>query len=359
MTLSKMKLAHSCAISLSSEPAYVLNFAFQEYNAGGRVAIAVSCTHEIKLYNLETFCTEGVLSGHTSTISCVAFDVKNPKIVWSASLDGTLRSWDISNAEKKSSIISNLSIGYSALGLSCDGALLVAGTEKDEESEEVMVEVWDIRNPEERSPKKLAVFKDIHSDDITKVLFHPSNPKVVGIGSTDGLVNILDLTTYDEDDSLTQTLNTELSVCTFGFFGTASEFMFVLTDMETLQIWNYMEAKLMVSCDDLLKKAKSINYIIDCFYHELSQRLFLVGGTKSGDIEIFHVNVDVIEPFQVLQGGHSSIIRCFVYAKQYFLTGAEDGMMCAWRPMNETPSSKITLKNLKIKSKKKKKPYNV
>ena len=32
-----------------------------------------------------------------------------------------------------------------------------------------------------------------------------------------------------------------------------------------------------------------------------------------GSIEILHMNLDVVEPFQTLTGGHSATVRCLAY----------------------------------------------
>lgn len=50
-------------------------------------------------------------------------------------------------------------------------------------------------------------FIDSHHDDITDIKFHPSDSNVLMSGSTDGYVNIYDLTNADEDDSLHQVIN--------------------------------------------------------------------------------------------------------------------------------------------------------
>jgi WD40 repeat protein len=46
-----------------------------------------------------------------------------------------------------------------------------------------------------------------HSDDITELQFHPTQPQILLSGSTDGLVNIYNTTITDEEEALHQTIN--------------------------------------------------------------------------------------------------------------------------------------------------------
>lgn len=51
-----------------------------------------------------------------------------------------------------------------------------------------------------------------HSDDISQVRFHPTLPDRLASGSTDGLINVYDISQDNEDDALEQCMNTESSV---------------------------------------------------------------------------------------------------------------------------------------------------
>jgi len=372
-----MKLARSCALSLSNDPAYVLNFATQESSAEypqGLFAASISGTNEIKIYSKDTFCSLASLVGHSERVTAIKFDLLNSDIIWSSSLDGTLRCWNIK--EKTNHIFSKKDIGYTALDVNCDGTILAVGMEsidqdlieeKEKKNSSVTVEFWDISEMNEsKTPKYISKFESIHSDDVTHIVFHPENPKIVVTGSTDGLVAVLNVTTHEEETDLIHTLNTESSVSTIGYFGPSLEFVYVLTHIETFTIWKYMEGELLTDIIDLKKKTSeynNINYVVDCLYHKASQRLFLVGGTHCGRMEILHFNLDVIEPYFTLSGGHSSIVRCIAFHGECLLTGGEDGMVCAWMAVQGTDADNKSLVNAskkakrKQKRKEKKKPY--
>jgi len=385
---SKFRLSRSCALSLSNNPSYVLHFAVQSKNVGkgekedkSLFAAAISGSNEIKIYSTETFCMKTSLIGHTQCITGICFDRTNPLVIWSTSLDGTLRYWNIEEKSSTGHIVYEHDTGITSFDISCDGSLLLAGTErKDETSAAVVggggvktlaermeeavvsIKVWDIRKLDEKLPKCIATFESIHSDDVTKILFHPTNPKIVCTGSTDGLVSILDLTTYDEEDALLQTLNTESTVESFGFFGPNDEFLYVLTSVDSLQIWQYLEGEMlssMVNLKDSIDKSHRMEYIIDCIYHTESKRLFVLAGSHKGNIEILHLNLDKVEPYQSLKGGHSSTVRCIKYVNNCFFTGAEDGMVCSWMALPEETLHHVDLKKTKKARKaSRKNPYN-
>lgn len=377
MELSKMKLARSCALSLSSDPAYVLGFASQKKfeQSNSLFAAAVSGTNEVKIYSKETFCSQGSLSGHEARVTAIKFDILNSDIIWSCSLDGTLRFWDMEGSAFKDNIVSQKDIAYTCFDINCDGTILAAGMEKietdsiEDKSQKkafVTVELWDISDIKKKSPVRLCEFDSIHSDDITTIVFHPKDPKLLVTGSTDGLVTVLNVSSTEEDTALIQTLNPESSVNIAGYFGSSLEFLYVLTDIETFTIWKYMEGELLTDVIDLKKKfsdCNKIEYVIDCLYHETSERLFLVGGARDGRIEVLHINLDMIEPYFTLKGGHSSIVRCISYESGCLLTGAEDGMVCAWMELENVrdSSNKDGIKSVKKsrKTKRKEKPYKV
>lgn len=49
-------------------------------------------------------------------------------------------------------------------------------------------------------------------EDVVSLAFHSSKQDVLASGSTDGLINVFDLTQPSEDAALTYSLNTESSV---------------------------------------------------------------------------------------------------------------------------------------------------
>jgi WD40 repeat protein len=50
-------------------------------------------------------------------------------------------------------------------------------------------------------------YVESHSDDVTELQFHPTQPQILLSGSTDGLVNIYNTTITDEEEAIHQTIN--------------------------------------------------------------------------------------------------------------------------------------------------------
>lgn len=63
-----------------------------------------------------------------------------------------------------------------------------------------------------RSSKQAFYYIESHQDDVTSLRFHPKSSDILCSGSTDGLINVFDVSKGDEDDALLTTINSESSV---------------------------------------------------------------------------------------------------------------------------------------------------
>lgn len=91
-----------------------------------------------------------------------------------------------------------------------------------------------------RSPSKpLQNYIESHNDDVTEVQFHPTLPRCLLSGSTDGLVNIYDISISDEDDALVQVQNHGSSISHAGFLSNSD--FFALSHDETFSIYHLNE----------------------------------------------------------------------------------------------------------------------
>lgn len=84
----------------------------------------------------------------------------------------------------------------------------------------------DIRN----TPVAKATYKEVHSDDITELSFHATQPALLLSGSTDGLVNVYDTRITDEDEVVVQTFNHNSSVHHAAFLAPSSEILAISHD---------------------------------------------------------------------------------------------------------------------------------
>jgi WD40 repeat protein len=111
------------------------------------------------------------------------------------------------------------------------GHYIAAGTESIKEGlGDVSVLVYDTRNP----ATPLRQYNESHTDTITQLRFHPTQPNVLMSGSTDGLVSFFDVNQEDEEDALQQVLNPRSAVHCSGFL--AEDLVYIVSTDEQLSI---------------------------------------------------------------------------------------------------------------------------
>lgn len=148
-----------------------------------------------------------------------------------AGRDTQVRCWDLRANASATTISEPKGAGISALA--CHDSLIAVGTESTKEGlGDVSVLLYDARNPS----APLRSFLECHTDSITQLAFHPTQPHVLLSGSTDGLVSLFDINEADEDDALQQVLNPRAAVHRAGFLSPTD--VFVLTTDEHFAVYN-------------------------------------------------------------------------------------------------------------------------
>lgn len=97
--------------------------------------------------------------------------------------------------------------------MSYDERIIAGGTEHI--GGDTFILFWDIRHANSKLDDKnslLGGYWESHMEDVTSLAFHPNKQDILASGSTDGLINIFDLTQPSEESALTYSLNTESSV---------------------------------------------------------------------------------------------------------------------------------------------------
>ncbi|KAI8811895.1 hypothetical protein BJ742DRAFT_866889 [Cladochytrium replicatum] len=174
----------------------------------------------------------------------------------------------------------------STFSVNCDETLVaVQGTELSGEDADLMF--WDARIP--NAPA--ATFSECHSDDITQVRFHPTNPKRMISGGTDGLLCLFDMSTFDEDEALDKVIK-DSSVNRCGFFGPSNEFVYLPDD------------------ENPVPREYEITYMVDCKYSDELQRLFVFCGSSTTDnLSVMNVGLEEFSLVYTLNGGHNAVVR--------------------------------------------------
>lgn len=159
----------------------------------------------------------------------VRFSPDSDHILYTSSLDGKIKVWDLRNGECTREFKDATLKPLSCMDVSCNDRVLCAGTELVDGDAYLLF--WDIR-----SRKLLGGYWESHTDDITSVAFHTSEYDTIASSSTDGLVNLFDLRQPNEEEALQTSLNTESSVARAKWNG--SNLLSVFTHTETVQLWD-------------------------------------------------------------------------------------------------------------------------
>ncbi|XP_066290396.1 WD repeat-containing protein 89-like isoform X2 [Branchiostoma lanceolatum] len=352
----------------ATNAAYIFDIAGQASSAPGTgdgLLAAMGSNNSVQVYQATTLALEHRLEGHTDIVSGVKFAHTNPSMLYSSSLDGTIRCCDLRVSNKKPAQILKGYEGdqFFSLDVNCDDTVVCGGCQK--RMPDTNVVFWD-----SRTGQIMHTYPDSHSDDITQVNFHPSIPHKLASGSTDGLISIFDVRQSDEDDAVENVLNTESSVSRIGWYGPNSDKLYCVTHVETLQLWDADEAdqignfedikdysgkeldhhapvatikhmkdkEVATETDDGTKKSSALgpDYLVDCYWDAQQQKLLLAGGLHSGRLNVYKVKrkKKTLKPLYSLGDGHLSTIRCLHWQDktQSLVTGGEDGLLCLWKP---------------------------
>ncbi|OCT68480.1 WD repeat domain 89 L homeolog isoform X1 [Xenopus laevis] len=359
--LSHLHLARRCAVK--DKVTYVVGIDVSKPTEGQNdEKIAILCSNKsVQLYDKGTMDFIREYNGHPAVLSEVKFSHSNSHLLSSACSDGTVKSWDtrVSGTDAMQIFTGYPSNAFISFDISCNDFVVCAGTEKVEEDSFLVF--WDARyNSGNKSALQdpLGVYAESHFDDITKVCFHPTNPSMVASGSTDGLVNIFDISKDNEDDALDATCNSDSSVSFLGWAGRDSDQIYCLTHDEGFYWWDLAQ----IDTDKPITLSKiqdmreefathNIDYMIGGIYHKKENTLFLLGGSHSGSVNLLKCDNDGVKHVKTSHGGHSSTVRSFYwnFEDDSLLTGGEDAHLLFWK-QGSSGTSPLKKESMKIAS---------
>ncbi|KAI3639236.1 hypothetical protein MIR68_002766 [Amoeboaphelidium protococcarum] len=206
-----------------------------------------------------------------------------------------------------------------------------AGTEY--QNYEAHVFIWDTLNLTDNPKYKLS---ESFGNDISCLRFHPYQDSLLYVSTTDGLISVIDINQlssqtpgvdgeYDngEGDALVQTLNVGSSVAKFEFFGQNAEFLWVITDMNSLQIWCGKTCQLFA--DHCFENGV---WPLTCIFIPQFGMLFcLATSDKEGQVLIFKVLLDQIPQVAEFSISSTSSIRNILWCENQnaMISITEDG----------------------------------
>ncbi|KAK2826785.1 hypothetical protein Q5P01_020999 [Channa striata] len=331
--------------SRPKDPTYLLDVALQP---GG--LLAVSCSNfTICLHNKDSLHLMGEYRGHSGPVCGVTFAHASHDLLYSGSADGTVRTWDVRRPATDAAQMfkSDPSHSYCSFDLSCSDLLLCAGTEQVNDEDSFLV-FWDPRKP---GGELLGVYSESHSDDITQVCFHPRDKDRLASGSTDGLVNVFDLSRGAEEEALLATCNSDSSAGSVCWSGSRYTQLLCLSHDEGLHLWDLSqldteEPLTVFSTSDArslapLPDGAGVDYLVGGRWLEESQKLLVVGGRNSGELHLMECDDSGLHLLRSLKEGHSSTVRCFLWdaAEEALVTGGEDAQLLLWTPGGEELSA--------------------
>lgn len=246
-----------------------------------------------------------------------------------ATLDGKVQVWD----PRVQAVVHTIKSPHPLASLAASDSLIALGTELDKPDAGILI--YDIRKPNEIFRN----YMDSHNDDVTDVRFHPDKNAIIS-GSTDGQVNLIDLSIADQDDAIYQTVNHEASIHRVGFL--SSSRFFALSHMETLSIYQVANPN-----EDVpepppknfgdLREHWSCEYVAD-----FQDNYFLAGSNNDGQLKLIPFDNEVPQLISAynLEGAHNDeVARCFALRGHQLFTGGEDGLVKLWdlvRPEQES-----------------------
>lgn len=298
---------------------------------------AVALTSQrVEVYDADSL--ELLITLKAGDVSELHFSPTDNNVLWTCSnTDGCLRAWDLrTNGDKASVELKDDSDGKAKPLLSFDidrrgTGTLCAGTELVRE--DAFLLFWDCR-----STKLLGGYWESHNDDITQVTFHPTTFNLMASGSTDGLVNIFDVSQSSEDDALQTTLNSVSSVERLQWLPNSkqNQRLACITHNQDLQMWDGDAGCLLKTYTrDYIRNEvvfqQSVDYMVDVLSMDTSEP-FLICGNQQGSAFGISLDNKAIELNFQLSGGHSDTVRCALWLNQFktLLTGGEDGNLCQW-----------------------------
>jgi len=313
-------------------------FSFQMNPINKNLVACSTSKNVINIYNVESNNLVSRLAGHSNTITEVIWTHYHPDVLFSSSLDNTVRGWDLRTGTNHFTFNGDYVEGASFFSTSCSGNILAGGNN-------AKIYFWDLSKNQ-----NIFNYDGCHNGEVTQLKFHPNKTNKLFSGSDDGLLCTFDTSQSDENNALEQVYPIEDSISRIGIFGPSNEFLYCQTNFSNFNILSIETEEIIVAYKDLKNLMSSlsgitINYILECQYNPSTNQFFIIGATFSGSAYIFEIANGTIIPFGLLTEGHNTQIRALLwdFPSNKILTGAEDSKICLWS-FNTTENNTSKLK---------------
>ncbi|KAG5319935.1 WDR89 protein, partial [Pseudoatta argentina] len=309
-----------------------------------RIGVALS-DHSCIIYSVGESLNQTITLDHNrSSIVGIKFSPTSKNVLYITTNDGLITVCDLRAkgkivAEFKDNTENGKIKPLASFDLSCDERLIAGGTEHT--SGDAFILFWDIRQSNSKLENKnnlLGGYWESHMDDITCLTFHPSKRNVLASGSTDGLMNIFDLTQSSEDLALTCSLNTESSVDRLGWL--TDDSLWCTTHTQTLQLWEcegasayatFARNDLAVSQNDDPDNCYLVRFHTT---NAFGQPFVLAGSStvKGENLRCLNIKNNRLETYYEIVGNKQTVRDSWMHEKSGSLvTVGEKGIVNIWR----------------------------
>ncbi|KAF9737495.1 hypothetical protein PMIN06_003716 [Paraphaeosphaeria minitans] len=197
---------------------------------------AIASDDSLRFFDPTTLITlpNGIVRNVNEKVTCLERgNDQQSNLVATAGRDGLIKFWDKRSPGTAVAQIQSPQKLISSLVCNSEKHFLAAGIENPEDGPRGSpVYIWDQRNPQ----APVREYVESHTDTVTDLQIHPNLPNLLLSASTDGLVNVFDITQADEDDALYQVINHRSAIARAGFMFPSTDIYAMGTD-ETLSFY--------------------------------------------------------------------------------------------------------------------------
>ena len=346
----KGELTLSVEKAVALDHNYILGICGTQSEPEFRIGTALS-DYTCVIYSVGESLTETITLTHNQApVVGIRFSPTSRNILYTATSNGQITACDLRArgkvvAEFKDSTEGGKLKPLSSFDISCDDRLVAGGTEHV--GGDAFILFWDIRHSNSKLDDKnnlLGGYWESHMEDVTSLAFHTSKQDVLASGSTDGLINVFDLTQPSEDSALTYSLNTESSVDRIGWLN--DDNLWCTTHMHSLQLWN---------CDGATPYAKFERSSLALFQNDdpnscytvrvhasntLEQPFLLAGSSsvKGENLRCLNVVNGRLEACYNMAGNKQIVRDSWLHEKSgSLITVGEGGLINVWKQAEATP----------------------
>ncbi|XP_035913906.1 WD repeat-containing protein 89 [Anopheles stephensi] len=299
---------------------------------------------ELQLYRVresgELALENGSLGRFESGIRGVRFFNGDPNSLLCCTEDGDVHMYDVrsgSEVHRFEDTSEGLKKTISSCDINQNDRVLCASSEIQKNGDSFLL-FFDVR---QRS--YLGCYWECHSDDITHVRFHPTNPDLFASASVDGLINVFDISKTTEDDAMQYCYNVETAVDSINWHAdpTGRDLISCVTTTNDLHLYD-VESQDSVALFDRehITKAMRRTSAIDCnvvgTHNNGSGSFFVLAGSnfnKGKDcLRTLRYDNKCLLPDRSFTNS-KQIVRASVYNEkdQYLIVTGEGGLITLWK----------------------------